>query len=144
MAVVAAAAAASPTAAQEPEWRTVDNPYQEDVEYAIGATYEPRVEIDDIRWRSFTIDTPEEGPFAAGEEIKTDVTVEFENRGGESARILVILLLEDEDGGPLDRIEVKPFKLPGGRLKERKDTTELPAEAVGSTRRVYLFFEVMD
>jgi len=144
VAVLAAAAATSPATAQAPEWRTVDNPYQEDVEYAIGATYEPRVEIDDIRWRSFTIDTSEEGPFAAGEEIKTDVTVEFENRGGESAKILVILLLEDENGGPLDRIEVKPFKLPGGRLKERKETTDLPAESLGSTRRVYLYLEVME
>jgi hypothetical protein len=143
-AVLAAAAVASPATAQSPDWRKVDNPYQEDVEYAIGAIAEPAVEVDDIRWRSFKIETPEEGPFAAGESIRTDVTVEFENRGNTSARILVIFLLEDEDGGPLDRIEVKPFKLAGGRLKERKETVELAAEVVGSTRRVYLFFEVMD
>ncbi len=143
-AVLTAATVASPAAAQNPDWRKVDNPYQEDVEYAIGDTHEPGVEVNDIRWRTFTIETPDEGPFAEGERIRTDVTVEFENRGGKSARILVILLLEDEDGGPLDRIEVKPFKLAAGRLKERKETTDLPAEVVGSARRVYLFLEVME
>jgi len=143
-AVLTAAVLASPATAQNPEWRKVDNPYQEDVEYAIGATHEPGVEVNDVRWRSFRIETPEEGPFAAGEPVRTEVTVEFENRGEKNARILVILLLEDDAGSPLDRIEVKPFKLASGRLKERKETVELPAEVVGSTRRVYLFFEIME
>jgi len=143
-AVLTAAAVASPATAQNPEWRKVDNPYQEDVEYAIGATYDPGVEVNHVRWRTFRIETPEEGPFAAGEPVRTEVTVEFENRGDKNAKILVILLLEDEAGSPLDRIEVKPFKLASGRLKERKETVELPAEVVGSTRMVYVYFEIME
>jgi hypothetical protein len=143
-AVLTVAPMAPPAAAQNPDWRTVDNPYQEDIEYAIGTTHEPRVEVGGVRWRSFKIETPDRDPFAAGEPVSTEVTVEFENRSNKSARILVILLLEDEDGSPLDRIEMKPFKLAGGRLKETKTTAELPTAIVESARRVYLFFEIME
>ncbi len=142
-ALVTAAVMASPLSAQSPDWRVVDNPYQEDIEYAVGTTHEPGVEVDGIRWRSFEIVTPERDPLAGGEPIRVDVLVEFENRNSKSAKILVILLLEDEDGGPLDRIEVGQFKLSGGRLKERKVTAELAPEVVAATRRVYVFFEVM-
>ncbi len=51
--------------------------------------------------------------------------VEFENRRAKSARILVILLLEDENGSPLDRIEIATFKLASGRLKEKNETVKL-------------------
>lgn len=143
-AVLTAAAVTSPVPAQSPEWRKVDNPYQEDVEYAIGAVYEPGVEANNVRWHSFKIETPEEGPFAAGEQVRVEVTVEVENRADKSEKILVILLLENEDGDPLDRIGVKPFKLASGRLKERKEVVRLPAEVIGSASRVYVLFEIMD
>jgi len=142
--VTAAVMASSPLSAQDPDWRVVDNPYQEDIEYVVGTTHEPGVEVDGIRWRSFGIVTPERDPFAGGEPIRADVLVEFENRNSKSAKVLVILLLEDEDGAPLDRIEVGQFKLSGNRLKERKVTAELAPEVVDATRRIYIFCEVMD
>jgi hypothetical protein len=143
-AAFAVAAMASPAAGQNPDWRIVENPYQEDIEYSVGTTYEPGVEVNNVRWRSFKIETPERESLAAGKPVNTELTVEFENRGNKSARILVIFLLEDENGNPLDRIEMKPFKLASGRLKETKTNTELPATIVDSARRVYLFFEIME
>lgn len=143
-ALVTAAVMASPSSAQNPDWRVVDNPYQEDIEYTIGTTHEPGVEVDGIRWRSFGIVTPERDPFAGGEPIRADVLVEFENRNSKSAKILVILLLENEDGAPLERIEVGQFKLSGNRLKERKVTAELAPEVVDATRKIYVFCEVLE
>ncbi len=43
-ALVTAAGMASPLSAQSPDWRVVDNPYPEDIEYAVGTTHEPGVE----------------------------------------------------------------------------------------------------
>jgi len=130
--------------AQSAEWRVVENPYQEDIEYTLGSTFTPRVEVEGVRWRSFTIEAPDGAFLVDGDEAEIEVTIEFENRSNTSAKILVILLLEDADGNPLDRIEARKFKLAAGRLKERKETVRLPAANIKAVERVYVFFEVMD
>ena len=143
-AVVSVAVISIPAVAQSADWRVVENPYQEDIEYSLGSTFTPRVEVEGVRWRSFTIEAPDRATLIDGEEAEIEVTIEFENRGTKSAKILVILLLEDADGNPLDRIEAKQFKLAAGRLKERKETAKLPATNLKAVERVYVFFEVMD
>jgi hypothetical protein len=141
-AVVITAAISAPVRAQSSDWRVVDNPYQEDIEYSLGDTHTPRVEVEGIRWRSFKIEGPDTTLLEDGEEAEIEVTLEFENRRNKSARILAILLLEDADGNPLERIEAKQFKLTGGRLKERKETARIPATNLKAVERVYVFFEV--
>jgi hypothetical protein len=137
-------AAAIPSAAQSAEWRVAENPYQEDVAYRIGDTFNPGVVVEGVRWHSFTVVAPDRGPTAGGVNLSTDLTVEFENRGSKSAKVLVILLLEDADGNPLERIEVRSFKVASGRLKERTEDIVLSSTTLDETERVYLFFEVVD
>lgn len=137
-------AAAAPSAAQSAEWRPTDNPYQEDVAYRIGDTFNPGVVVEGVRWHSFTVVAPDRGPTGGGVNLSTDLTVEFENRGSKSAKVLVILLLEDADGNPLERIEVRSFKVASGRLKERTESIVLSSTTIDATERVYLFFEVVD
>jgi len=142
--VIAATVAATPVMAQNSDWRVVENPYQEDIEYSIGTTHVPNIEIDGVRWRSFRIEAPDSSLLVDGKTVKTELTLEFENRRTKSAKILVIFLLEDENANPLERIEAKQFKVAGGRLKEKKETANLPSEVIRSARRVYVFFEVLD
>ena len=140
--MLTAVVVAAPAMAQDPEWRVVENPYQEDIEYDVGTTLAPMVEVDGIRWRSFSVERPDFSQIEDSETIDTEVVFEFENRRNKSARILVILLLEDESGAPLDRIEGRPFQLGGGRLKERRETARISAGNLKAAQRVYLFFEV--
>ncbi len=140
--VVATVAISIPALAQSDDWRVVENPYQEDISYTLGSTFRPRVEVEGVRWRLLTIEAPDEATLFDGDEAEVEITNEFENRSSASARILVILLLEDADGNPLDRIETKQFKLAAGRLKERKETVRLPAAKIKAVERVYVFFEV--
>jgi hypothetical protein len=142
--IAAAVLTATAAAAQTPEWRITENPYQEDIEYELGSTHTPMVEVDQIRWRSFNIARPDFGLVEAEETISVDVTFEFENRRDKSAKVLVILLLENENGDPLERIEARPLKLAAGRFKERKETAKLSVEILRAARRAYLFFEVLD
>ncbi len=139
---VSAVAISIPAMAQSGDWRIVENPYQEDIEYALGNKFTPQVEVEGVRWRGLTIEAPDTASLVDGEEAEIEVTIEFENRGNASARVLVILLLEDADGNPLDRIEAKQFKLAAGRLKERKETVTIPAANIKAVRRIYVFFEV--
>lgn len=142
--MITVAVVAAPVTAQNPEWRIADNPYQEDIEYTAGATHNPMVQVEGVRWRSFSIERPDFGLVDDDEIVETEVILEFESRRDKSARILVILLLEDENGAPLDRIEAKPFKLAAGRLKERKISAEIQAGDLKAAQKVYLFFEVIE
>ena len=140
---ITTAAMVNPVLAQNPDWRIVENPYQEDIEYSIGTTHAPMIEVDGIRWRSFSLERPDFDLVGDDETVDTKVVFEFENRRTKSVKILVILLLEDENGDPIDRITAKPFKLTGGRLKERKETAKLNVGDLKAARRVYLFFEIL-
>jgi len=110
----------------------------------VGDVFEPQVAVNDVRWQSFTIAAPDRGALMDGEIVYTDVSVVFENRGRGSARVLVILLLEDADGNPLDRVEIRQFKVGGDRVKERNESVELSSAVIGATRRAYLFFEILE
>jgi hypothetical protein len=135
---------ASLTGAQDDEWRVVDNPYQEDIKYEIGDVFAPMVAIDGLRWRSLRI-APRDGEnVAAGESVSIDVAVEFENRAPEARRVLVVLLLEESDGTPIDRLEFREFKIGPNRFRDRTQGFRLPGHALLSTRRVYAFCEITD
>lgn len=134
----------SAAAAQTVEWRLVDNPYQEDVAYSIGDVYNPGVEVGGVRWHSFSIAAPDPDELRGGGNVPTEVALRFENRQPKSAKVLVILLLEDSDGAPLERVEIRRFKVPASRMKDRVEDIALPARVFESAERVYLFFEVID
>lgn len=141
---LAMAAGAVPASAQTSEWTVVDNPYQEEVDYSIGDTFNPGVVVEGVRWHSFTVVSPDRAFLSDGVNVSTDLNVQFENRASKSAKVLVILLLEDGEGNPLERIEVRQFKIPSGRLKERTESVVLSTATLNSTERVYLFFEIMN
>lgn len=129
--------------AQTAEWRLVDNPYQEDVPYTINEVFEPGVTVEGVRWLSFSIVSPNREALDDEQPAQVDARVVMENRRPKSAKILVILLLEDADGRPLERIEIRQFKVPGNRVKDRTETVELSKAVLDDTRRAYIFLEVV-
>jgi hypothetical protein len=141
---VVVVAGTAPVLAQSADWERVENPYQEDVAYLIGDTFEPGVEVDGVRWHSFTVAAPDPARFRGGGNISTEVNVSFENRRAKSAKVLVVLLLEDGDGNPLERVEIRQFKVPASRMKERTEDVALPVSVYRETERAYLFFEIME
>ena len=138
--VVAAAGLAT---AQSAEWIPADNPYQEDVAYAVGEVFEPGVAVEGVRWLSFAVASPDSADLVGDGFAETEVRVACENRRSKSAKVLVILLLEDGYGNPLERIEIRQFKVPGNRFKERTETVSLSKAVVDATQRAYIFFEVL-
>jgi hypothetical protein len=134
----------APALSQSAPWREVDNPYQEDIEYDLGETFSPRVDIDGIRWDSLVIEIPDGELIAAEQDVTVEVTVDVENRTASAEKVLIILLLEDADGGPLDRIELRSFKIGSERRKERRETARIASEHLRATERVYLFFEILE
>jgi len=130
--------------AQSEPWREVDSPYQEDLKFGLGESLSPKVDINGVRWRSLRISVAEGETVADGETVNLDVALEFENRTPSSVKLLVILLLEDADGAPLERIELKPFKVGGERFKERAETATSAGDVLLAAHRIYVFCEIQD
>ena len=132
----------SSATSQEGEYRAVDNPFQDDFEYRINTDLRPMVEVDGVRWTRFAIRTKEGREIATHKNMQVTVELEFVNSSREKVKVLVIALLEDSGGGPLDRIECKPVAASTNRLKESVQKFKLPGDVLEATRKVYLFIEV--
>ena len=137
--VVGLAAAAT---AQEGEYRAVDNPFQEDFEYRINTDLQPNVEVEGVRWTRFGVHTKRGQDIVADKNMSVTVELEFVSSNQRGVKVLVIALLEDSDGRPLDRVECKPVTVSTNRLKESVQKFKLLGSVLESTRRVYLFVEV--
>jgi hypothetical protein len=128
--------------AQEVEYRPVDNPFQDDFEYRIGTDLQPNVEVEGVRWTRFAIHIKKSQEIVADKDMPVTVELEFVNSNQEKAKVLVIALLEDSGGAPLDRVECKPVTTSTNRLKESVQKFKLRGSVLEATRRVYLFLEV--
>ncbi len=128
--------------AQEVEYRPVDNPFQEEFEYRIDTDLEPNVEVDGVRWTRFAIHIKDGQEIVADKDIPVTIELEFVSSNREKVKVLVIALLEDSGGGPLDRVECKPVATSTNRLKESVQKFKLRGSVLEATRRVYLFLEV--
>ena len=129
-------------AAQEPEYTRVDSPFQEEFDYNVDTDLRPRVEIDSVRWTRFGVHTKEGKEIVADNEIPVTVELDFVNQSSEAAKILVIVLFEDAQGAPLDRVECKQVRVSGERGKESVQKFKLEGRVLLDARKVYLFCEV--
>jgi hypothetical protein len=143
-AALAAAGVAGFSAAQETEFRSVSNPFQEGYPYRIGEDLAPGVEIDDFRWTLVRLITRAEGEIEPGEEIALTAELEFENRREDGVRVLVVLLLEDQRGNPVERLQFSPFRAGGGRFKVVREKFKLPGDVLLATEGLYLFCEIQE
>jgi hypothetical protein len=128
--------------AQSPEYRSVENPFQDEFDYRIGTTLHPEVEIDGVRWVRFTVQPKEGVEIVADETVPITVELGFVNRRVGGAQIVVIALFETADGSPLDRVECKTVRAGGDRPKEAVQKFKLPGSTLLATRKIYLFAEV--
>lgn len=128
--------------AQDAGYRAVDSPFQDDFEYIVNADLQPLVEVAGVRWTRFGIFV--KGDREIDPERDNPVTVElgFFNINPDGVKILVIALLEDENGVTLDRLECAKIKVGNDRLKESVQKHSISGAVLQATRRVYLFCEV--
>lgn len=131
-----------PVGAQDDDVQTSANPYQEDVSYRIGDDLTPNVEVDEVRWLGARVAPRKDEEPAPGEETAVQVDLRFDNRGRKGATLIVVLLLEDDNGSELHRLACPEMRLGGNRVKEFRHKLTAPGEALLNSRRMYLFFRV--
>ena len=129
--------------AQEGQYREVESPFQDDFDYTVNTELAPLVEVDGVRWTRFAV------MVKGGKELVDDknmaVTVEssFVNTNSNTVKILVIALLEDAAGTPLDRIECAQVSASKDRSKESVQKFKLSGAVLEATRRIYLYCEIV-
>ncbi len=134
--------AAALSGAQEDPPRVVDNPYQEEVVYVLGDDLAPDVAVEGVWWSLMRV-TPNTGESPKrGEHTPIVADLRFDNRSERSARLSVVVMLEDWEGNQLERLKFPGFKLASNRVKEFQAKFTVPGEDLLATRRVYLFCQV--
>jgi hypothetical protein len=131
------------TAAQEGEYRVVESPYQDDLEYTVNTELTPLVEVEGVRWTRFAVMVKGEKEIVDDKDMTVTVETGFVNTNMKTVKVLVIVLFEDAAGTPLDRVECSPVNAPSNRRKLSTQKFKLSGAVLGATRRVYLYFEVI-
>jgi hypothetical protein len=143
-ALIVLGTAVGPTVAQEAEFQSVSNPFQDGYLYAVGEDLAPNVSIDGVRWTLVRVATKGDRDIVADKEIPIIVDLEFENRRDRPVDLLVVLLLENENGDPLDRIRCNPIHAGSGRFKVSRHKAKVMGDDLLASRRLYLFCEYQE
>ena len=133
---------AGSAAAQQQDLPEVSSPFQEEYEYAIGEELTPDVVIDGIRWSLVRVAVRGDRELEVGKQIPVDVSLAFSSARSVGVTVQVALLLEDENGGELERIKCLAFRVGAGRSKEVRQKHRVAGESLLETRRLYVYASV--
>lgn len=122
--------------------RVVDNPFQDDFVYRVDNDLEPMVEIAGVRWTRFGIHVKGDNDIDPSKSVPVTVELDFVNTNPNGVKVLVIILFEDANGNPIDRLECDRVSVSGDRPKESADKYKVSGAVLQATARVYLFCEV--
>lgn len=128
--------------AQDVQFRSTDSPYQEEFDYRLGEALEPNVEIEGLRWTLVRIEPRDPDFDPDDDDVAVDLTVAFDNRGTDDVRAQIVVLLEDGDGRPLDRLTLEPVRVRDGRTEEDDERFEVPGADLVALEKLYLFLEL--
>ncbi len=129
-------------AAQGADRREVGSPFQEEFDFTIGQTLDLNIRIDGINWSTLRAGAGDEADWREGKKIKTSFTNELENLTNTPLTLSVIILLEDDRGRQLERIELKKIKVGAGRYDEDIQKIKVDGGVLAETSKVYTVAEV--
>jgi len=140
VAVFAVALCAVGAGAQDAQ--QVASPYQGEYPYTIGSDLTPNVSVEGVQIDAVRVAPPENKQVAADSDVEVTVTSTFTNNGTKTARVMVVLLLEDEQGNALDRLQMSTVRVPSGKTRSGDGRFTVRGRSVLETQKVYLFCEL--
>jgi hypothetical protein len=138
----AALVAAGITAAQGTGLREVTSPFTEEFDHKIGQTLNLDLSVDGIKWTLIKTSAGNPADWEDGRDTKTTFTTELENLTDTPRILSVIILLEDERGRQLDRVELKGIKAKPGKFVKDVQKIKIDGALLTDTSKVYIFAEV--
>ena len=132
----------APASAQDTVYRTVENPHQDELDYQINDTLDMGLEIEGVRFNRFAVKLRSDRELDPHRDNPVTVELQLENTGRKNANALVIILFEDAEGDPLERLRCEPIAVGPGRSKDSGQKYKLPGAVLEATRKIYIFVEV--
>lgn len=129
-------------AAQGPDFQEVGSPLQEEFDFKIGQILNLNLRIDGIKWTVLKADAGDDSGWTAGKTTKTSFTNELENLTDTTLTLSIILLLEDDRGRQLERVEFKRIKVGPGRYNQDIQKIKVDGGNLAHIAKVYIFAEV--
>ncbi len=128
-------------AAQEaPTYRASDNPFQEDLPFALGQPLSLMADVGGVRLATLIIRP--RGEVQAGSPAACEVQLDGSNQRETKVEVDAALLLEDEEGRGIDRAHMEPFKVKAGRDFSESSKVTVQGSALLSAKRIYVYIEV--
>ena len=139
-ALVVALAAGGAMAQDTPAYAPGENPFQGDYAITIGQPVVVRVDVQGVHLDGVTVTPLAE--VKSGEKVKCEVAVDGANTAERKAELTTVLLLEDGNGKPLERVTLDAFKVKPGREFRERQRLQVDAATLTEAKRVYLFVQV--
>ncbi len=140
VAVGASILVAMTAAAQEtPAFKVSENPYQEELPFAVGQPVRLLVDVDGVRFTTLTVTPRGE---TKGGEVTCEVSLDGTNQRPGKVEVSGVLLLEDARGKGIERLPLEAFKAKGGKDFNESFRVSLRAETLQAAERVYVFLEL--
>jgi hypothetical protein len=129
-------------AQEQPAFRQGENPYQEELELALGQPVKLYVEVAGTRFAELTI-TPQ-AAVEPGKSVKCQVLITGSRPAAGKVEVTPIFLLEDANGKNLERLTPPKFKVKGERPFEYKETVTASGDALAAAVKLWVFLEVAE
>lgn len=134
--------AVATASAQDESVRQSDSPYQEEMPYRFGADLEPAIDIEGVRWQRARLKTKDGEAPEAGQDHTVLAELEFDNQQRGGVTLTVVLLLQDENGGELQRLASPEYRLGSNKSRVFKSKFSVSGDDLLATRSIYLFCRV--
>jgi hypothetical protein len=121
-------------------YATAENPFQGDFPLVVGQPLVLRVDVLGVHLDGVTVSAL--GEARAGQRSRCEVTVAGTNTGDKKPLVTAVLLLEDADDKPLERLTLDPFKVKPGKPFQEKQRLAVAGDALLAARKAYLFIQL--
>jgi len=138
----AALVVAGIASAQDADLRKVTSPFTEEFDHKIGQTLNLDLRVDGIKWTLIKTSAGNRTDWEDGRDTKTTFTTELENLTDTPRILSIIILLEDERGRQLDRVELKGIKAKPGKSVKDVQKIKIDGALLSDTSKIYIFAEV--
>lgn len=125
---------------QGPVYAPAENPFQGDFPLVLGEPLVLHVDVQGVHLDGVTVSAI--GEVRAGEKSKCEVTVAGTNTADKKAELTTVLLLEDADDKPLERLTLDPFRVKAGKPFQERQRLTAPGDALAGARKVYVFIQL--
>ncbi len=142
MFLAAVLASAGIVAAQGADLRVVGSPFTEEFDYKVGQILDLNLRLEGLRWSVLRAGARDEADWTEGKKVKTSFTNELENLTDRPLTLSIIILLEDDRGRQLERVELKKIKVGAGRYDEDIQKIKVDGGVLAETAKIYIFAEV--